>query len=40
MRALGWDGPTALALIKAKRPYAQARYAQDADDAIKTLGYE
>lgn len=39
MCACGWDGPTALALIKAKRPVAQARYSGDADKAIISLGF-
>lgn len=39
MRACGWDGLTALALIKAKRPVAQVRYSADADRAILSLGY-
>jgi protein-tyrosine phosphatase len=39
MLALGWDGPTALALIKERRPTAQVGYAKDADVAVVTLGY-
>jgi hypothetical protein len=40
MRALGWDAGAAQAIIRQRRPVVELRYADDADDAIKFLGYE
>lgn len=39
MRAFGWSPVDALATIKAARPVAQVRYSNDADAAVKALGY-
>ncbi len=39
LRALGWESAGAMGLIKRHRPYAQVRYAADADAAVVALGF-
>ena len=39
MRAQGWSAADAMAQLKAKRPIAQAAYADDAELALRSLGW-
>ena len=39
LRAQGWDGIDAIALLRAKRPQVQVRYRGDAENALVQLGW-